>query len=123
MRAMSSSSSIDGAVGGEARPVLKQRWLQVLASLLISAAFIWYAARGVDFVRVGEILRQANYLWVLPTVLAYIASQYVRVWRFRYLAAPIVEMRMKDLFRIGNIGNMAIMILPVRLGEFVRPYL
>ena len=103
--------------------MLKNRWVQLALSLLVSAGFIWYAVRGVDFARVGALLKTANYLYVLPTLVAYTLFQFVRVWRFRYLAAPVAEMSFPALFRIGNIGMMAIALLPVRLGEFVRPYL
>lgn len=103
--------------------MLKQRWLQVVLSFAISAVFIWYAVKGVDFSRVVELLKTASYAYLVPLFAVQVALQYVRVWRFRYLVAPMVELKLKDLFRIGNIGMMAIFLLPVRLGEFVRPYL
>jgi uncharacterized protein (TIRG00374 family) len=92
-------------------------------SLFVSAGFIWYAVKGVDFARVGQLLRQADYLWVLPTIVVGVVNQYVRVWRLRFLVSPIAQMKMRELFRIGNISMMAVLILPWRLGEFVRPYL
>lgn len=97
--------------------------MQLLVSLLVSGGFIWYAVRGMDFGRVGTLLQTANYLYVLPVLGICVASQIVRLWRFRYLAEPVAHMTFKPLFRIGNIGMLAVFALPFRLGEFVRPYL
>ncbi len=100
-----------------------KRLLQLALSLAISGVFIWYAVRGIDFARVLSELRRAEYVYVLPTLIALCACQYLRAWRFRYLAEPVARMEFPSLLRISNIGLMAVLLLPVRLGEFVRPYL
>ena len=102
---------------------MKQRWLQLTLSIVLSVVLVWYAVRAVDFVRVGEILRHANYAWVLLAVLCWIVIQYARVWRFGYLVKPFAQPNFSALFRIGNIGMFAIFALPIRLGEFVRPFM
>lgn len=46
-----------------------------------------------------------------------------RAWRWEYLLRPIgVSLPMSKLLPISSVGFMAILALPVRLGEFVRPY-
>ena len=102
---------------------MRQRWLQLTLSLVISAVLVWYAVRGVDFSRVVEILGHANYAWAALGVLCYVVIQYARVWRFGYLVRPYAQPNFAALFRIGNIGMFAIYALPVRLGEFVRPFM
>jgi uncharacterized protein (TIRG00374 family) len=123
MKAMLSSSSIEVTASAPASSAVKTRALQLLVSLLVSGGFIWYAVRGMDFSRVATLLKTANYIYLLPVFAISIASQLARVWRFRYLAEPVADMTFKPLFRIGNIGMLAVFALPFRLGEFVRPYL
>jgi glycosyltransferase 2 family protein len=100
-----------------------KRWAQLLASLIISGAFIAYAVRGIDFAQVLVELKMTKYGYVIPSVLIFVAFQYLRAWRFKYLAKPIADMSFSSLVRISNIGVMSVLLLPVRLGEFVRPYL
>lgn len=102
---------------------MRQRWLQLTLSILISVVLVWYAVRAVDFSRVSDILRHANYGWVAAAVLSATIIQYARVWRFGYLVRPFANADFSALFRIGNIGMFAIFALPVRLGEFVRPFM
>ena len=60
-------------------------------------------------------------------VLAYVASLGVVAWfrsvRWRFLLRSIADVPKKRLFAISSIGFAAILLLPFRLGEFVRPYL
>src|SRR5262249_28238412 len=107
-------------VGGSQR-VTAKRWLQLLLSLVISAAFIWYAVRGIDLAMVGRIIVDADYFWAIPALILLIAIQFIRIWRFSYLVAPMAKVPFRSLFHIGNIGMLAVFALPVRLGEFVRP--
>lgn len=100
-----------------------KRWFQLVSSLVLSAGFIWYAVRGVDFSAVGRLLRDAEYRWVLPALVLLGAIQLIRVWRFGYLVAPLAKVPFRSLFHINNIGMLAVFALPIRLGEFVRPFL
>jgi uncharacterized protein (TIRG00374 family) len=46
-----------------------------------------------------------------------------RVWRWEYLLRPIgVSLTARQLFAVSSAGFLAVLALPVRLGEFVRPY-
>ena len=61
--------------------------------------------------------------WLLPYVAVLVAIHAIRVVRWKPLLDPIVEMDWRTHNRIGAVGFMAMFILPLRLGEFVRPYL
>jgi uncharacterized protein (TIRG00374 family) len=43
--------------------------------------------------------------------------------RFGVLLRPLAKLSLWRLFVVGSVGYMAIILLPLRLGEFVRPYL
>src|SRR5439155_3364540 len=50
-------------------------------------------------------------------------THFLRAWRWRHLLQPIgVSLPAGRLLAISSVGFMAILALPVRLGEFVRPY-
>ncbi len=61
--------------------------------------------------------------WLLPYVLVFAAVHLVRLLRWGILLEPLGKIRITRLIAVGSVGFMAILLLPLRLGEFVRPYL
>jgi glycosyltransferase 2 family protein len=64
----------------------------------------------------------------LPTLLGYLAllaaTHFFRAWRWNNLLEPIgARLSPGKLMAISSVGFMAILALPARLGEFVRPAL
>jgi uncharacterized protein (TIRG00374 family) len=99
------------------------RHLRVALGLLVSAVFLALAFRGVHFREVGEALRSANYLWLVPAVAAIVASIGLRAVRWRLLFHPDRHLRLSSLFGSMNVGYLVNDLLPMRLGEVVRAYL
>ena len=62
-------------------------------------------------------------LWLLPYLLVLTLVHLLRVIRWKPLLDPIVDLDLKTHNRIGAVGFMAMFLLPLRLGELVRPYL
>jgi hypothetical protein len=61
--------------------------------------------------------------WIGPYLLLLTAIHVLRVIRWKPLLDPVVEIDLKTHNRIGAVGFMAMFLMPLRLGEFVRPYL
>lgn len=78
-----------------------------------------FAASAGDRVRVQGI----TWLWVLPYLLAFAVIHVARILRFGVLLRPLAKLSLWRLTLISSVGYMAIIVLPLRLGEFVRPYL
>jgi uncharacterized protein (TIRG00374 family) len=91
-----------------------------LASLAISAVFIVIAVGKVDFAETWRSMRQADYLYVIPSAAAVILSLFIRALRWRLLLGPVKLIPIKSLFAATMIGAMGNNILPARLGEVVR---
>jgi len=98
--------------------------INVLLSLALGALCVWSVVRDMD---AAEVLRD---LLALPAsgVLLFLITQAVthlfRAWRWKYLLRPIgVYVPFGRLMAISSVGFMAILALPFRLGELVRPYL
>ncbi len=102
---------------------VNRRSIRIAASFLISAVFLGFAVQGVDWSEAGRALENAHYLTVLPVFALIIWSLIVRAQRWRLLLHPLGKPSMRTLVAATNIGFMANMVLPLRIGEVVRPVL
>lgn len=64
-----------------------------------------------------------NLSLLLPYLLILSLIHVLRVVRFKPLLDPITDLDWTTHNRIGAVGFMAMFLMPIRLGEFVRPYL
>jgi glycosyltransferase 2 family protein len=99
-----------------------------LVANIIGGLFLWLAARDLPFGRIGAYLQQADLLrlgiWLGLFVLVYIVCHASRVVRWAYLVRPLDEtIDAMTIHRVCTVGFTAILLLPLRLGELVRPYL
>jgi uncharacterized protein (TIRG00374 family) len=97
--------------------------VKIVLSLGVGAICVVYAGKGMDRRAVVDGLR-ALPVSAIASYLAILAVAHVlRCWRWGYLLRPLgVKLPLRRLILIGSVGFMAILALPVRLGEFVRPY-
>ncbi len=97
-----------------------RRWLILLASLLVSGVFLWLALRDVPLAEVVEGIRQADFGWVLVSVLCIFGAQASRAVRWRGL----LEQRV-PLVQALHILNITMLLnqLPLRAGEVARSLL
>ena len=99
-----------------------RRRLQLIAGLIVSAVAVWFSMRDVDPAAVLYALRHANYLGFLVAVGATLLGFWLRALRWRSLIASPKRLGLDSLFSATMIGFMANNVLPLRLGEFVRPW-
>lgn len=91
--------------------------------LAITAIFIWFVIRDVDFGLVVAAIREANWLLLVGlSVPSYLAIVQLRAMRWRHLTDPIQPIGLRPLFRATAVGFMANNIFPLRVGEVVRPW-
>jgi uncharacterized protein (TIRG00374 family) len=99
------------------------RGLKIAASVAVSLAFVWFSLRGKDLGEVWHELRTADYRWLLPYFLLLGLIHVVRTVRWGLLIEPLQKVPFRRLNAVSAVGFMALVILPLRLGEFARPYL
>lgn len=97
--------------------------LRFLISLLIGAGLLYLAGRKIDFDQIWSALRQTQWWVLLPYFAAMAVQHFFRAWRWGHLLAPIQPVPFKRILPIASVGFLAIVALPLRMGEFVRPYL
>lgn len=117
---MSAPDEIIAAPGS----VLRRRWPALVVSLLIGAGFWWLLEAGGLPVLPSVEARATVTWWAVPlyTVL-YVALLFVRAVRFHWLAAPVLRMPLREVVAINWVFFGALLVLPFRMGEVVRPVL
>ena len=98
-----------------------KRW-QLYLGIGISVIFVWMALNGLDLKGVWEVIKSANYIWLLPSVGVYFIGVWVRTWRWDYLLRPLKKIPVKNLFPVVVIGYMGNNVYPFRAGELLRSY-
>lgn len=95
----------------------------MIAGIIVSCICIYFVLRGINFSEVTASFRAMQYGYIIPVVLASLASLYLRSYRWGVMLERLVSYDQWTLFKLSSVGFMAIGVLPARLGEFVRPYL
>jgi len=88
--------------------------------LIISAIFLIFALRGLQIEEIWSVIKSADLIWLLPSVLIYFIAVWLRVWRWQLLLQPIKKIQVRDLFSPVSIGYMGNNIYPARAGELLR---
>jgi uncharacterized protein (TIRG00374 family) len=102
---------------------LKSLLKRLFLSLAIGAAMLYLATRGDSFSGLSQAFGRADWSVLLP-YFAYMAIQhFFRSWRWGQLLAPIHPVPFSRLLPVSSVGFFAILALPLRMGEIVRPYL
>jgi uncharacterized protein (TIRG00374 family) len=103
---------------------LKRHKGKLVASLFITLG-IWYTLHkgGLKIVPEGGDFAHVSW-WTVPV---YFGTLGVFAWfrsvRWRFLLRGVADVPKKRLFVVSSIGFAAILLVPFRLGEFVRPYM
>jgi glycosyltransferase 2 family protein len=96
---------------------------KIVLGIIISSLFIYFSLRNINFNEFVIALQGKSYHWVFPILGVFFAVQVLRSIRWGVILSPIQEIEQKTLFPIACVGYAAIIVFPMRLGEFVRPYL
>lgn len=96
----------------------KRVWL----GLGLSAFFLYLAFRRSDFTAIWAELARADHTFVLAGVALMFLAFWLRAVRWRYLLLPAGRVGVHSLFGAVMIGYMALNLLPLRLGEFIRAF-
>jgi uncharacterized protein (TIRG00374 family) len=97
--------------------------LKIALSLAVGAVCVVYAVHGMDRHAVAQALRALPPSAIVIYLATLAVTHLFRAWRWEFLLRPLrVSLPLSRLLLISSVGFMAILALPVRLGEFVRPY-
>ena len=96
---------------------------KLIIGILLSILLIYLSVRGIDFQAVMDGFQKIDYLYIYPTAFLIVAMQVIRSVRWGILLSPLEKVGPWALFSVTNVGFMAVVAIPARLGELARPYL
>jgi len=103
---------------------LRRNMVKFAASVVITCGIVYTVHKGgLKFLPEGGDFQRVRW-WTLPVYVALLcAMTYFRAVRWRFLLHSIAEVPRKRLLVISSIGFAAILVMPFRIGEIVRPYM
>jgi uncharacterized protein (TIRG00374 family) len=121
--AVSESATADGQ-GSEAAPLANRRRLawQLGLGLLIAGFFVWLMRAGA-LPLIPQAAAFADMRWWTAGVyfVGWSLVHIIRAARWQLLLAPIAPVSTRRVFAASFVGFLAILLLPLRAGEVVRP--
>jgi hypothetical protein len=94
-------------------------WIGFLGSAAFLAVFVFFF---VDFDTIGDVMRDANYAYVAPSLIFYFLAVQARSMRWKFLLMPLMGKPKRALYPVVVVGYMANNIVPLRIGELLRSY-
>ncbi len=105
-------------------PWLRRNALRLIASLLIGGACVWLLRAGaLPIWPAPEVLDRVSFSHVVGYVLLYFLVHFVRAARWYWLLRAVQPVPLRKVMTVAFIGFLAIVALPFRTGEMVRPVL
>lgn len=103
---------------------LKPILLRLGVSLAIAGVFVWALRAGAMPLVPERRFWSGLQLWTLPAYLVgWSLVHALRAARWKLLLAPLGEVSLRRVFAASFLGFLAILMLPLRTGEVVRPLL
>ena len=86
---------------------------------------MWLALRGVESKHLWDALGTARERpgWIALFLGSYFVLQAVRTLRWHVALNAVAPVPFREVLPVFSVGFMAIVLLPLRLGELIRPYL
>lgn len=103
--------------------LLKSRAFHSWFGVIVSCVLIAWIALSVNWKEVTRELQRVNLLVLLGILFFTIFHYVLRAWRWRYLLPRGNQISLRELFDSLMVGNFASFVLPLRAGEFIRPFL
>lgn len=100
---------------------MKSLFLRLSVVGLITVLSLGWVLWDLDWSHAWVSITQANWWWFIPMMLAYLLTHSLRSVRLWLLLGR--EIGFMRVFSVNTIGFLAINVIPLRLGEMVRPYL
>ncbi len=93
-----------------------------IVSLLALGLLAWFL-RGTNFADVWFQVQRVRAELLVASFVLICLTFVARTIRWRYLLSPLGETKFRTVFRATVIGFGALALLPVRVGDVIRPYL
>ena len=96
---------------------------KLILGIFVSTIFIYFSLKGISLDEVCAVFKNANYIFLIPSAVLFLMATFLRSLCWEVILSPIVKISQKKLFPITCVGYMGSTLIPLRIGEFIRPYL
>ncbi|MEA1986943.1 MAG: lysylphosphatidylglycerol synthase transmembrane domain-containing protein [Candidatus Marinimicrobia bacterium] len=97
--------------------------IQIGIGLLISGVALYYTFSGIEWKVFATEIKEINLYYYSVGCFLAIFAIYIRAIRWKYLLKPLGNFKVIHLFKGTVVGFFGNYILPVRMGEVLRPYI
>src|SRR5712692_9181948 len=97
-------------------------WLRFAAGLLVSAAFVWLAYRGIDPNDIVQRIASARRADFALSVAAFLAAAMLRSLRWQLCFERSDDVSFGQAFGAYGLGALSTQVIPARLGDLIRVY-
>jgi glycosyltransferase 2 family protein len=91
--------------------------------VMVSALLLCFSLRGIDYIDIKKSFKDIHFPFLVQSLAFFLLVSFLKSLRWGMILSPIKKIKQKQLFPITCVGNMAIILFPFRIGEFVKPYL
>ncbi|MCI5066452.1 flippase-like domain-containing protein [bacterium] len=105
------------------RRLIASRKFHSALGISVSVLLLFWVFSEIDIAAVQEPLLEAHYWVLLPALAVFLLHFVLRACRWQYLLPNGEHTTLRHRFDAVMVGNFANFVLPLRAGEFVRPYL
>ena len=94
--------------------------IQIVVGIIIGVGLLGFLFRQSDWRAVLAALRTVSPAWVVLSILVVSPVAYTRTMRWAYIIRSSQWVPLRPIFSASQIGFLAIMVFPARLGEIAR---
>ncbi len=102
---------------------MQKNLVKIILSLSIGLFFFWVAFRGVNTDALLRQLKEVRLLPFLISTILFALHHFIKFWRWAIMIRSQADISTHRIINVCAVGFMAVVLMPLRLGEFVRPYL
>ena len=97
--------------------------LHTAIGLGVSIGLVSWMVFALDWAEIGDEIAQMQFLYLLPIAILLVLHFVLRAYRWRYLLPETTQrVPLVEHFNAILVGNFASYVLPLRIGEIIRPY-
>ena len=97
--------------------------IKIAVSFLVTGGLLWWVLKDINWQEFGTEFGKVNYWTIIPAFIVVIIHYYIRAYRWKFLIKGGESVKLQTLFDAIMIGNFGTYILPLRAGEFMRPFM
>lgn len=98
-------------------------WAPQALGYCLSAACLFWVLHGYQFNKLGQEIRSLDWWWVSAAVLCQLLLYVLHGWRWNVLLRPVAKLGLWRTVQAIYVALFANEVLPLRVGELIRPYL